>query len=127
MIVGIVDSTVIIHIFRNDPAALAWAVKLEEQLAVTSITWLEVMHGASSKAGQAKCKAILSEFDLVYLTQTDQEWAMQQVELYRLSHGVGIHDSLIASVSHRFQVPLYTHNLKDMRVLLGDILPQKPY
>ena len=52
---------------------------------------------------------------------------MQQMERYRLSHGVGINDSLIAAVSYRLQVPLYTHNLKHMRVLLGDTLPQKPY
>ena len=59
--------------------------------------------------------------------QVDQEWAMQQMELLRLSHGVSINDCLIASVAHRLQVPLYTHNLKHMQVLLGDTLPQKPY
>ncbi|MBC8163275.1 MAG: hypothetical protein H7Z42_18860 [Roseiflexaceae bacterium] len=64
---------------------------------------------------------------MVYLTQADQDWAMQQLELLRLSHGVSINDTLIASVSHRLQVPLYTHNLKHMRVLLGETLPQQPY
>ena len=52
---------------------------------------------------------------------------MQQMEQLRLSYGVGINDCLIASVAQRLQVPLYTHNLKHMRVLLGDTLPQKPY
>jgi predicted nucleic acid-binding protein len=52
---------------------------------------------------------------------------MQQLERYRLSHGVGINDCLIASVAHRLQLPLYTHNLKDMRVLLGETLVIKPY
>ena len=36
---------------------------------------------------------------------------MQQLEHYRLSDGVGIHDCLIASVCHRLQVPIYSHNL----------------
>ena len=32
------------------------------------IAWIEIMYGAAGKAGQAKCKAILSEFDMEYLT-----------------------------------------------------------
>jgi len=81
------------------------------------------------RAKQVKptCKAILSQFDMEYLTPPDMDWAMQQLERYRLSHGVGIHDCLIASVAHRLQVPLYTHNLRDMRVLLNETLVIKPY
>ena len=97
------------------------------RLLMTPITWLEVMHGAPGKAGQATCKAILSQFDMEYPTPADMDWAMQQLERYRLSHGVGIHDCLIASVAHRLQVPVYTHNLKDMRVLLGETFVVKPY
>jgi hypothetical protein len=52
---------------------------------------------------------------------------MQQLERDRLSDGVGMHDCLIASACHRLQVPIYTHNLKDMRVLLDETLVIKPY
>ncbi len=45
----------------------------------------------------------------------------------RLSHGAAMNDCLIASVCHRLQVPLYTHNLKDMRILIGAELAVKPY
>jgi len=90
------------------------------------MTWLEVMHGAGSKANEAASKTILNRFELVYLSQADQDWAMQQVERYHLSHGISINDSLIASVAYRLQVPLYTHNLKDMVPLLGR-LAIKPY
>jgi hypothetical protein len=38
-----------------------------------------------------------------------------------------MNDCLIASVVHRLQVPVYTHNLKDMRVLLNEALVIKPY
>jgi predicted nucleic acid-binding protein len=62
-----------------------------------------------------------------YLTRADMDWAMQQLERYRLSHGVEMNDCLIASVAHRLQVPLYTHNLRDMRVLLKETLVIKPY
>jgi predicted nucleic acid-binding protein len=127
MTVGVVDSTVIVHLFRKNPSALTWYASLSQPLAITPITWMEIMYGAAGKAGQAKCKAILSEFDMEYLTRTDMDWAMQQLERYRLSHGVEMNDCLIASVCHRLQVPLYTHNVKDMRVLLDEPLIRIPY
>lgn len=127
MTIGVVDSTVIIHVFRKNSAARAWMDAQPVRLAVTPITWLEVMHGAPGKAGQATCKAILSQFDMEYFTRADMDWAMQQLERYRLSHGIGIHDCLIASVCHRLQVLLFTHNVKDMRVLLNESLVMKPY
>jgi len=127
MTLGVVDSTVVIHVFRKNPTAQVWLHAQPVRLLVTPITWLEVMQGASGKAGQATCKAILSQFNMEYLTPADMDWAMQQMERYRLSHGVGMNDCLIASVVHRLQVPVYTHNLKDMRVLLDESLVIKPY
>lgn len=84
MTMGIVDSTVIIHVFRRNPAARAWLDAQPVRLLVTPITWLEMMQGASGKAGQATCKAIISKFGMEYLTPTDMDWAMQQLERYRL-------------------------------------------
>ncbi len=127
MNVGVVDSTVIIHLFRKLPAARAWLNAQTVRHKVTPITWLEVMHGAPGKAGQITCKAILSYFDIEYPTPAGMDWAMEQMERLRLSHGIGINDCLIASVSYRLQIPIYTHNLKDMRNLLGATLPVKPY
>lgn len=126
MTVGIVDTSVIIHYFRKNPVAQAWINTQPDQLSVVSITWLEVMYGAGSKAKEAACKSLLNRFELLYLAQADQVWAMQQMEHCRLSHGVAINDCLIASVAYRLQMPLYTHNLKDMKPLLGK-LAVKPY
>ncbi len=127
MTVGLVDTTVIIHLFRKQPAAHAWLKSQTEPLSLASTTWLEVMYGAPGKAGQQTCEIIMSQFELLFLTHTDQDWAMQRMKTYRLSHGVGILDCLIASVAYRLQVPLYTHNLKHMRLLLGDVLAVQPY
>ena len=84
------------------------------------------MHGAGSKVKEAACKSVLGHFELLHLSQADQEWAMEQMERYCLSHGVSINDCLIASVAYRLQVPLYTHNIKDMTPLIGK-LTVKPY
>ena len=126
MSVGIVDSTVILHYYRNYSGARAWILSQPVRLSVTSITWLEVMAGASSKANQATSKSILSNFELLYPTPYDQKWAMQQLEYFQFSHHIGIFDCLIASVAHRLQIPLYAHNLKDMTPLIGGLAIQ-PY
>ena len=84
------------------------------------------MYDAGSKAKQAASKTILAQFDLIRLTASDQDWAMLQMEGLRLSDGVSINDCLIASAAHRLQLPLYTHNLRDMTPLLGKLSVQ-PY
>lgn len=125
MIEAILDTTVILHLFRKYPPALQW-LNLPRRYAVTSVTWLEVMEGTSNKANQAQCKNLLAQFELAYLTSVDQQWAMEQLEQYQFSHHIGLADCLIASIAHRMQLPLYTHNLKDMTPLVGS-LAVKPY
>jgi predicted nucleic acid-binding protein len=122
---AILDTTVILHLYRKYQPAILW-FNNQLRYGVTSTTWLEVMEGASSKANQAQCKWLLSQFDLLYPTSTDQQWAMQQLEYFQFSHHIGKDDCLIASVAHRLQLPLYTHNLKDMTPMLGH-LAVKPY
>jgi predicted nucleic acid-binding protein len=123
---AIVDTTVILHLFRRYAPALAWYSAITMRLGVTSITWIEVLYGAGSKSKLNTCKTILAAFDLQYLTTVDQDWAISRMEQYRLSHGVATNDCLIAAVAARLQVPLYTHNLKDMTSLIGS-LAVKPY
>mgnify|MGYP003642181583 CR=1 FL=1 len=126
MSVGIVDTTVILHYFRKNIAARTWVNSQPIQLSITPMTWMEVMEGASNKVTQSQCKIILSMFDLLYITPLDQQWAMHQLENFQFSHHIGMNDCLIASVAHRLQIPLYTHNLKHMTPLIGK-LAIKPY
>jgi predicted nucleic acid-binding protein len=123
---GIVDTTVIPHYFRKNADARTWVDSQPVRLSLTSITWMEVMEGASSMASQSLCKSILGKFDLLYLTSADQQWAMEQLERLQFSHHVGMNDCLIASVANRLQLPLYTHNLKDITPMIGK-LAVKPY
>lgn len=126
MTIAIADTTVVLHLYRRYIPALTWYGSLSQPLGISPITWMEVMYGAGSKAKQATSRALLRQFDLLHLTPSDQDWAMQQMEKYRLSHGVAIGDCFIASVAYRLQLPLYTHNLKDMTPMIGS-LAVKPY
>lgn len=123
---GIVDTTVILHYFRKDVVAQNWVDSQPIRLSVTSITWMEVMEGTTSKAHQTQCRDLLGKFDLLYPTTDDQQWAMQQLDRLQFSYHIGMNDCLIASVAFRLQLPLYTHNLKDMIPMLGNLVV-KPY
>jgi predicted nucleic acid-binding protein len=126
MTTAIVDTTVVLHLFRRYAPCLIWYDSIAEPLAITPITWMEVMEGAGSKTKQSACLSVLSQFDLIHLTASDQNWAMQQMATYRLSHGTSAGDCFIAAVAFRVRVPLYTHNLKDLIPLIGE-LAVKPY
>jgi predicted nucleic acid-binding protein len=94
---AIVDTTVVLHLYRKYQPAIAW-FNNQRRYGATSITWLEVMGGASNKANQAHCKWLLSQFDILYPTAADQQWAMQQLERFQFSHHIGKDDCLIASL-----------------------------
>lgn len=84
------------------------------------------MIGVTSKQNMIQTLTFLGGFDVIYLTPYDQYWAQTQIERLRFSHHIDMNDCMVASVAHRLQVPLYTHNLKDMSPLLGN-LAIRPY
>jgi len=127
MTVAILDTTVVIHIFRKDKAALNWFAAQTNTLSITPITWMEVMVGVANKRVQADSLKLLRGFEMLYLTQADMDWAMRQMLTHRLSHGVAILDCFNASVAHRLKKPIYTHNIKHFRRLLPAMLVIKPY
>ena len=123
---GIADTTVLVHYFRGDHAARSWIASQRTQLSIVTLSWMELMSGTTNKAHQASCQRILGHFELLYLTSDDQRWAMFQLERFQFSHHIGINDCLIASVAYRLRVPLFTHNLKHIVPLIGDLALQ-PY
>jgi predicted nucleic acid-binding protein len=122
---AMVDTTVVIHLLRRYQPALAW-LNNAQVYGLTTTTWMEVMQGTTSKANQATTRTILSQFEMLYLTAADQRWAMEQLEHFQFSHHIGMNDCQIAAVAYRLQVPLYTHNLNDIRPMLGELAIQ-PY
>lgn len=87
---------------------------------------MEVIGGGQTKSERIRIARFLNQFEMIDLDASDLRWAMETQMQYELSHGVGAMDCLIASVSHRLQLTLYTHNLKHYSPILGQ-LAQKPY
>jgi predicted nucleic acid-binding protein len=127
MTVAILDTTVIVHLFRKDRSALNWLASQQATFSITPITWMEMMVGVPNKRAQVDSLNLLNGFEMVYLTSDDMDWAMQQMLVYRLSRGVGVMDCFNGSVCYRLNVPIYTHNLKDYQKILPPQLVIRPY
>jgi predicted nucleic acid-binding protein len=126
MTFALVDTTVIVHLLRRYAPALTWYGSQSQELSIVFTTWLEILEGAPNKAEQTRYTTLLDQFQMVFLTESDQRWAMERLKRFHFSHRIGKEDCQIAAAAHRLQVPLYTHNLKDMKPLIGS-LATKPY
>ena len=127
MITALIETNVVVDVIRGYPPALAWLqAQNQPTLGITPIIWMEVITGGSNKIRRLRAAQFMAAFEMIYLTQADLDWAMAMQMRYELSHCVGMMDCLIASISHRLQVPLYTRNLKHLAPLVGN-LAQTPY
>jgi predicted nucleic acid-binding protein len=123
---GMIDTTVLVHLYRGSTSAAAW-LRTQSELGVSSVTQLEFIYGARGKNGLLTATKLLNAFTLVCLTDADQMWAIDRMKRLRLSLGIEINDTLIASACNRLQIPIFTHNVKDMRKLLPTSLVIEPY
>ena len=127
MVEAFVDTTVLVDVFRGYAPAGRWLyTQAVGHLGITPGVWLELISGAQNRQAQLQAVRLLNQFQMVYYIQSDMDWAMEQLVAFNLSHNIGQMDCLIASVSHRLRLPLYTQNLKHFTPLLGS-LAQTPY
>jgi predicted nucleic acid-binding protein len=127
MAAAIIETTIIVDLLRYHPPATGWyADQINVIMDIHPIIWMESIQGGANKIERLRAARLLKQFEMIRLTEADQDWAMERQMRYQLQYGVGLLDCLIASVSHRLQIPLYTHNLKHFQPLLGT-LAQRPY
>lgn len=119
------DSSVLIDLLRGYAPAEVW-LEQREFLGVTHIVWLELLEGAKNKQSQHKAIVPLRRFHLVETIPSDFEWEVNRLVMLGLSHQVDAFDCLIASVSYRLNVPLYTRNMKHFVPLISNLAPT-PY
>lgn len=127
MIDGFLDTNVVIDLLREIETTVNWYATLQEQrLAIIPIVWMETVQGARDKTEQRQIIRFLNRFHLEHPTAEDNQWAMLQLTNFHLSHGIHFQDLMIAAVSARIAVPLYTFNTKHFSPLPG-INVQRPY
>jgi predicted nucleic acid-binding protein len=124
---AILDTSILIDLLRAFQPATSWFAGLGRQrLAITPVVWMEIVQGATDRVKRAQAIRFLRQFRIEHPTEDDNRWAMRQMAVFHLSHGVHLQDAMIASVAVRLAVPLYTANLKHFQPL-PSVDANKPY
>ncbi|MBN1287286.1 MAG: PIN domain-containing protein [Anaerolineae bacterium] len=121
------DSDIIIDSLRQEPQAIAWLNTIRHwHVGISAIVWMEIIAGAQSGTDLRQLVRSLTQYHTFHIVEADSRWAVQQMTAYRVSHGVGLADCLIAAVAARTKLPFYTRNLKHYAPF-PDINTIRPY
>jgi len=107
----LLDSDVLIDIERGHPAALAWIATLTAPPFVSGFAALELVQGAVNKAEMRRIRTFLADFPLLWPTAEELTRAFDEYAVLRLSHGLGLLDSLIAATATGAGEVLATFNV----------------
>jgi tRNA(fMet)-specific endonuclease VapC len=113
----ILDSNVLIEILKGNQNTIHRVQILNEELAVSSISVMELYYGARNKKEVNKIEKFVSLFTILHLNTDISIKAVQLIERYAKSHTLDIPDSLIASTALVYNAKLFTYNSKDFRFI----------
>ena len=117
----LVDTDIIIDAGRQVADAIN-RLSAEEKaagLAVSVVTYLELLVGCQNKSEQRNLERFLKRFEVINLDEPSSAHALDLLRTYRLSHGLLIADGLIAATAITRAMPLLTKNQNDYRFIKG--------
>lgn|SRR5574341_154683 len=125
---GLFDTSIIVDLWRGNPTALQWLRSFTpgSQVGLPVLVHMEFIDGVRDAAQRRQAIKFLKPYPVIHLTTDDSIWAQKQHAQFKLSHGVGIIDALIAAPAFRLGVPIYTLNTKHFTPL-PDVAAIKPY
>ncbi|NJN83151.1 MAG: type II toxin-antitoxin system VapC family toxin [Caldilineaceae bacterium] len=117
----LLDSDVLIDLFRRYPAAIAWFDLLheDEELMVPGYVVMELIQGCRNKPEQDKVQREFATYRVAWLSSADCDRALEVFATYRLSHSAGLLDVLIGQIAVALGVPLYTFNQRHYGFIPG--------
>jgi predicted nucleic acid-binding protein len=115
----IVDTDILIDAGRGDNNAVMVLSKEESKynLAVSAVTQMELIVGCRNKKEMKILDDFLKKFEIINITEEITRKAVELLKVYRLSHGLLIADSLIASTALILEASLITKNQKDYKFI----------
>lgn len=122
----IIDTDVLIDAGRGVQDAVDRLTKIaaDSTAAISVITHMELIVGCRDKIELQKLNAFLQRFHVVETNETISRQAVALLQLYRLSHGLLIADSLIAATALTINAPLLSKNQRHYKFIAGlNLLP----
>jgi len=115
----LVDTDILIDVGRGVQEAITY-VQAQEQVhtvAISTITYLELLVGAQNKQEQQKIERFLQRFQYIKIDELISDMAIDLIRQYRLSHGLLLADAMIAATAITLHIPLASKNQRDYRYI----------
>ncbi|MEN6441577.1 MAG: type II toxin-antitoxin system VapC family toxin [Syntrophobacter sp.] len=115
----LIDTDILIDAGRAKPEALSCLKLLEQNscLALSIITQMELLVGCRNKKESKSLERFISRFQILKLSESISDKAVNLLKIYRLSHGILIPDALIAATALDLDCPFVTKNQRDYRFI----------
>jgi len=112
------DTNVIIEILKGKEKTITIIESIGlENIAISSVTVMELYFGALNKKELSKIKKYLKAINIVHFDNDISELAVSMIESYSKSHGLQIPDAIIAATVMSYEMKLFTLNLKNFKYI----------
>lgn len=116
----LLDTDVMVDILRGHPPAVAWlAGSGTIPIGLPGLVTMELLQGCRTLVEQHRLEKELLRFSTHWPTQEDCRRAFRDFSAHRLSHNLGLIDSLIGETAAGLGEILATFNLKHYAVIPG--------
>lgn len=113
----LLDTNVLIEILKGNEETIQKVQSFREELAISSISVMELYFGAINKAELNKLEKFTSLFKIVQIDEKISTSSIRLIKSYAKSHTLDIPDSLIASTCLMYGCQLFTYNTKDFKYI----------
>jgi predicted nucleic acid-binding protein len=109
-----------IDVLREYPPAITWLKSLDgEEIVLPGFVVMELIQGCRNKSEQEKLEAVLCGYGVLWPSIETCNDALSAFLQCRLSHGIGIIDTLIGQMAIGMGLSLHTFNQKHYAPLAG--------
>ena len=109
----LVDTNIIIYYLDGNTDAIDFVLKHQHEIAISFITWIEVLSYDFSPEEEIIVKAFLGKFKLIAMTRSIMEQSVSVRKLKRIK----MPDSIIAASAIVHKMTVVTRNTKDFSKL----------
>ncbi len=109
----LVDSNIIIYHLNGEPIATKFLSQNYRDIAISQITYVEVLSFPFSREQEENVKRLLSKFTIIDITQSISNQAIENRKIKKIK----LPDNLIASTAMINNLVLVTRNTKDFKNL----------
>ena len=116
----LLDTNILIEVFKGNNVIISAVLVAEpEELALSSVTAMELYYGALNRLELQRIRKNIGAFHIIHISTAISETATHLIERYAKSHNLQIPDALIAATALETDSELMTLNIRDFRFING--------